>query len=66
MTHRRNTPWSITRNHGKKIMDMDAIKRYFIIHFAAMLKDRMKTEELSTLPADWYDPDEDAEWETYQ
>ena len=65
LTHKPGTPWSETKDANKVIIDLEMMKKYFIAHPVAPLKDRMTAPKVHALPADWYDPEEDAEWEAY-
>ena len=64
-THRSGTPWSNTRDKGEKVLDCGEIKDYFIAHPVPHLEEKINIPQMEVLPADWYDPAEDTEWEAY-
>lgn len=65
LTHQPDTPWSKAVNKGSGVLEPDSIKDYFIKNPVPYLKDKITTPQVSSLPSDWYDPEEDAEWEAY-
>ena len=65
LTHRLGTPWSIAAFGEEKKISLQDMESYFKSHPIARLKDIVKIPEVDSLPADWYDPDEDSEWEGY-
>lgn len=72
LTHRPDTPWSrVYSPLAKNIVKQQDIKDYFsqedqrLETFDALLE-RSRIPTVTKLPADWYDPSEDEEWEAYQ
>lgn len=65
LTHQPDTPWSIAREAGNVTISIYDIKNYFLAHPVASFKDHIRIPTVHKLPADWYDPEEDAEWEAY-
>ena len=65
LTHRPGTPWSNAISAECTTLDLADIRDYFVQHPVPYLKDQIKAPLVSVLPADWYDPKEDAEWEAY-
>ena len=65
LTHRPGTPWSITHEKDGKVLDCDEIKDYFTAHPVPHLKEKIAIPQVTALPSDWYNQEEDAEWETY-
>ena len=65
LSHLPGTPWRNTQEKGEKVLDRDEIAAYFIAHPVPHLKEKITTPQVAALPADWYDPEEDAEWEAY-
>lgn len=65
LTHMPDTPWSKTREENNVTIPQAEITAYFRLHPVPYLKDRIDTPKVTSLPFDWYDPDEDAEWEGY-
>lgn len=65
ITHRKGSPWSRTKE--RDVIDPGIIKEYFEEHpvpsFGGSLS---KIPVADKLPADWYDPEEDGEWEAYR
>ena len=64
-THRPGTPWSNARDKNAIVLGQSDIKSYFTEHPVHHLKDKIVIPQVKKLPADWYDPEEDAEWEAY-
>lgn len=64
-THRPGTPWSNARDNGIPVLNQSDIKNYFTKHPIPYLKDKVVVPQVSKLPTDWYDPEEDANWEAY-
>lgn len=64
MTHRSGTPWRNAVENGFTVIPtqeiMDFFSRNSIKHFVAN-----GGSKVDVLPAAWYDPSEDAEWEEY-
>lgn len=65
LTHKPGTPWRDASDNGKTELDQSAIQKYFTEHPVPFLKDKLNIPQAAKLPADWYDPNEDAEWEGY-
>lgn len=65
LTHKDGTPWSVARERGEAQLDAASMRQYFIKHPVPRLCDRITTPVVSSLPADWCDESEDAEWEGY-
>lgn len=65
LTHRPGTPWRNASDNGEKELNQTDIQKYFSEHPVPFLKDKLNIPQVSKAPADWYDPDEDAEWEGY-
>lgn len=69
LTHRAGTPWSNTMeangNSGNGIVAQADMMDYFSRNPVPTLKSRLRMPVVDALPADWYDPEEDAEWEAY-
>jgi uncharacterized phage-associated protein len=64
MTHAAETPWGVAHERMQTVIDMDTMKDYFIKHpVPAFSSDGVPS--VDTLPKEWYDPTEDAEWEAY-
>lgn len=66
MTHKNGTPWSTAWMSGQSEISQESMKKYFEEHripYADELFEQIPA--VDKLPADWYDPDEDAEWEAY-
>jgi uncharacterized phage-associated protein len=65
MTHPEGSPWSETAAAGQKIIDREAMRKFFTENPVPRLTERIHAPVVDKLPADWYDPDEDSEWEAY-
>ena len=65
LTHKPGTPWSNAISAGRTTIDPVDIRDFFVQNPVPCLKDQIKSPIVSVLPADWYDPNEDAEWEAY-
>lgn len=65
MTHKPGTPWSNAESAGKSIITPEDIKTYFIQHPVPTFNCSIKSPQVTVLPAEWYDPNEDSEWEGY-
>lgn len=65
LSHKPGTPWKDAFTRGDEVIRRDDIQAYFTAHPVRFLKDRVSTPQVRQLPASWYDPDEDAEWEAY-
>lgn len=65
LTHMPGTPWSNTVNEGASIIDLEKIKSYFSSHPVPRFCDQIRSPQVTALPSDWYNPEEDAEWEAY-
>lgn len=65
LTHRPGTPWSNAVSSGRTILQESDIRDYFVQHPVPCLKEKITTPQVTALPADWYDPNEDPEWEAY-
>lgn len=66
LTHMQDTPWSVAHLAGKTTIESDAIRAFFLENPVPTLKERMTVPQVTVLPADWYDPSEDDEWEAYR
>lgn len=64
-THRPGTPWSNAREKNITVLDQSDIKKYFTEHPVPQLKNVISVPQVTKLPKDWYDPEEDSEWEGY-
>lgn len=64
-THQPGTPWSKTKEAGKTLIDPGLIQDYFIKNPVQRLSEKLTSPLVESLPSDWYDPEEDAEWEAY-
>lgn len=64
-THQPGTPWSQTKEAGKRLIDQAMIRDYFIKNPVEGLGEKLTKPLVESLPSDWYDPEEDAEWEAY-
>lgn len=65
LTHAANSPWSTAVNSGKTIIDIASIRSYFLSNPVPTLMSQTTLPVVEKLPADWYFPEEDAEWEAY-
>ncbi len=65
MTHKPGTLWSKANDAGSNIISQDDIKEYFLEHPIPAFRPNESIEHVTAFPADWYDPDEDAEYEAY-
>lgn len=66
MTHKKGTPWSEAEAADKKVISKEKIRRFFEKNPVPSSNELiLKIPKVTKLPAEWYDPDEDAEWETY-
>lgn len=65
LTHKPDTPWSKTIADRRTELSQSEIREYFLRHPVPHLKDKICVPLVTALPADWYDPKEDAEWEAY-
>lgn len=71
LTHRAGTPWRDVYVPGaNKIISKEALKDYFCKDDRKLrtFDERLNESGIPTveeLPAEWYDPAEDAEWEAY-
>lgn len=66
MTHKSGTPWSMAHNAGETEISQKSMKEYFEKYPVPRGADALaKIPAVKKLPADWYDPSEDAEWEAY-
>lgn len=64
-THKPGTPWSNAIVAGDKKLDLTDMKDYFVAHPVPHFNEQIRSAQVTKLPADWYDPTEDAEWEAY-
>lgn len=65
MTHKPGTPWEAADRLGQTTISQASIQDYFTRNPVARFSIGSATELVTELPADWYDPAEDAEWEAY-
>lgn len=65
MTHKAGTPWSEAAANGRTVLKQSDIRDYFLKHPVPRFGDRINAPRVEALPAGWYDPEEDAEWEAY-
>lgn len=65
LTHQPDTPWSSANAKKLPTLDEEEIKEYFTKHPVPRLDEIADLPQAEVLPADWYDPDEDEEWEAY-
>lgn len=65
LTHQAGTPWSNAFSSNQQIVNREEIQTYFTAHPVPRLKDKISVPQVSALPSDWYDPDEDKNWEAY-
>jgi uncharacterized phage-associated protein len=60
------SPWESSLELHDKEITRDSMRAYFSeIEVLPEFKVSSSIPVLTSLPADWYDPDEDAEWEAY-
>ena len=64
-THKPGTPWSNAIAAGDESLYLTYMKDYFTAHPVPHFSDQSSSAQVTKLPADWYDPTEDAEWEAY-
>lgn len=65
MTHEPGTPWSAVYDGSRAAIPEDLIYDYFTANPVPKFQAGNRSERVSELPKDWYDPAEDAEWEGY-
>lgn len=65
MTHEPGTPWSAVYNRSRAAIPENLIYDYFTANPVPKFQASNRSERVSALPKDWYDPAEDAEWEGY-
>ena len=66
LTHRPGTPWTTHYVEGENaIIPETALRQYFLKHPVKPFKYSGKIPATRVLPNEWYDPSEDAEWESY-
>lgn len=65
ITHKGNTPWRKTIDSNLKVIDNKLIYDFFVEHPVPMFSDVIDVPTVEVLPAEWYDPREDEEWEEY-
>lgn len=65
LTHKEGTPWSDAMAAGASVLSEQSMKQYFTEHPVPKFSETVKAPKVNALPADWYDPAEDAEWEAY-
>ena len=65
LSHKADTPWSNAIARNQQLLEQEDIKNYFIQHPTPRLIDKISVPRVSTLPSDWYNPEEDEEWEAY-
>ncbi len=65
LTHAAGTPWSNAREKGTDVLEASEMKQYFTDHPVPRFADKITVPQVEALPADWYDPEEDTEWEAY-
>lgn len=65
LTHMPGTPWSEAMSSGRVIITEQEIQSYFTAHPVPHFEARIVPPQVTTLPFNWYDPEEDAEWEAY-
>ncbi len=65
LTHQQNTPWSRAIAKNTKELSLSDIKEYFRDNPVQRFQQRITVPSVRILPADWYNPEEDAEWEAY-
>lgn len=65
MTHKAGTPWSNAVAADCSALTQSDLKQYFTEHPIPTLKAKITVPQVAALPADWYDPNDDAEWEAY-
>lgn len=66
LTHLPGTPWSEAQATGKTTLEPEVLRQFFLKNRVPTLQERITAPRVSALPADWYDPNEDGEWEAYQ
>ena len=64
-THQPGTPWDNARISGCRLLSEEVLKEYFTSHPVPSYTEKITAERVEKLPADWYDPNEDSEWEAY-
>ncbi len=67
ITHRKGSPWSQAKERRSGVIDPESIREYFARHPIPSFNESIaKIPVADKLPADWYDPEEDGEWEAYR
>lgn len=65
LTHKAGTPWRKAKEARSQTIEQSAIRDFFLQNPVPRFQDRVTVPSVQALPADWYDPEEDAEWEAY-
>ena len=73
MTHKDDTPWAKTfystsnasSTQIPQQISLESMKKYFADTPVAHFGEKIKAPIVTSLPNDWYDPSEDAHWESY-
>ena len=67
LTHLPGSPWVAVYSEKKKQqIPVELLRDYFLEHPVEKFKYSGKIPSTRTLPKDWYDPAEDAVWESYR
>ncbi len=65
LTHSQGSPWRGAYDAKKTVIPQNDIKSYFKAFPLPRFEPSSSIERVTVLPADWYDPSEDEEWEAY-
>jgi len=65
LTHRPGSPWAIAQEKDLPCLEPEDLKEFFTKNPVSFFHKQIKIPQVEKLPADWYSPDEDDEWETY-
>jgi len=60
-----NTPWSHAIAKRIKQLSLSDMREYFRKNPVPRFQEKITIPKVDILPADWYNPEEDAEWEAY-
>lgn len=65
LTHSSGSPWRGAYDAKESVIPKEIIMRYFQANPLPRFEPSDNIECVTAFPADWYDPSEDEEWETY-
>ena len=65
LTHLPGSPWAIAQEKDLPCLEPEDLKEFFTKNPVSFFHKQIKIPQVEKLPADWYSPDEDDEWETY-